>query len=102
MSLVPIETGAHVDLERHAEAGRGHHVFAHDFLDRVDPFRAYLEHELVVHLHDETRVARTGVRAVDRDHRALDDVRGGTLHGRVDGRTFGSLRELLVARVDVR
>src|SRR5690606_592414 len=64
---------------------------------------ARLEHELVVHLHDQTRVdAGFGEPSVDPQHRALDDVGRRPLHRGVDGAALGVLAALGVAGIDVR
>ena len=76
-------------------AHRGSH-----FGDRLAPD---LEHQLVVHLHDEPR-RRVRPRApfMQGDHRALDDVRRRPLHRGIDGGALGALAQLRVSRADIR
>ena len=56
----------------------------------------HLEHQLVVHLHDEPGCeALAGEPAIHGDHRHLDEIGGGALHRRVDR---GALRALAPRR----
>src|SRR6186713_2988755 len=102
VGFVPVGAGAHVHLERHLERSGSGHASAHRGRDLGEALLLHFQHQFVVHLHDESRAA-VGPAAprIHGDHGALDDVGGRALHGSVDRGAFGSLLELLVARVDV-
>ena len=62
-----------------------------------------LEYQLVVDLHDHAHRRPLALKpVVHGDHGALDDVRGGTLHGGIDGGALGTGAAGLVAVVYVR
>src|SRR5690606_12669924 len=76
---------------------------AHDFLaDLVDGVLRDLEHQLVVDLHDHARGKVAGAQPlVYGNHRPLDDVGRGSLHGGVDRAALRVLAPLRVAVVDL-
>src|SRR5262245_10847931 len=102
MRLVPVGPEAPIDAQRHAELCRSFHD-ANDIVpDGARTLLGHLDDELVVDLHDEPRTRLLGREPCgDADHRALDDVRGGSLHRRIDRAALGILAQLIVARVDV-
>src|SRR5690606_24544338 len=71
--------------------------------DLVDKVFADLQYQFVVNLHHypgiQAGVLQPGIHL---DHGALDDVRCGALHGRVDRGAFGTLARGLVLRVALR
>ncbi len=55
-----------------------------------------------MHLHDHAGVSATPLQpGIHRQHRPLDDICRGTLHGRIDGRAFGCLHPHLIAGIDL-
>jgi len=98
MSLVPVLAVSRVDLQGNGELRRSAHQRNDVFPDGIDGAGRDLEHQLVVHLHDHAGghiLAQQPV--LHRHHRALDDVRGRSLHRRVDCAAFGVLPPLHVA-----
>ena len=98
MRLIPVRAAAELDFERHGQLrGRGH-ACADCKRGLGHEIRAHFEHQLVVHLHDESRRhAFILTPLIYRDHSAFDDVRRAALHRRVDGTAFGVLLHGAVA-----
>src|SRR6185295_1971483 len=94
MGLVPVGTEAPIDAQGHAERGRALHDPRHALADDGRPIFGDLDDELVVNLHDEPRTWLLGLEPRGNlDHRALDDVRGRSLHRRVDRAALGVLAQ---------
>src|SRR5882757_3186267 len=82
MRLVPVTSDPHVYLQRHRKIRSADHVCPCLSYERLHRLVGDLEHQLIVHLHDEPRRnARTLQPRIHLDHGALDDVRGRPLHG---------------------
>src|SRR3954447_2659010 len=80
----PVRAEADLDLERDAQLGRVLHDLDHERLHLCALGERNLEHELVVHgQHHPAFELRLLERAVEVDHRELEDVGRGSLHGRV-------------------
>jgi hypothetical protein len=93
-----VQAVAHVHFQRHAQLGSRRHVLPQSLLDLRQDVLADLEDQLVVHLHHEPRrQPLPGEPVVHADHRALDDVRRGALHRRVDRAALRVLAQALVA-----
>ena len=103
MCRVPVGSVAQVHLQGNLQRGRsGHHP--RDFLaEFFGVFLRALEHQFVVHLHDQPHLVATRLQPfVDADHGQLDDVRGRSLHRRVYGAAFGVTAAAVVAGADIR
>ncbi len=95
MCFIPIRPGAKLDAQRYLELACSGHVPPHDLSDLCHRLGTHLEHELIVNLHDEPRRRILALApGIDRDHGALDDVRGRPLHGSVNGTALGVLPHL--------
>ena len=80
------------------QVGRRHHALANRIGYLGEPRGLDFQHQFVVHLHDDLRAGARLTQPVDRDHRALDDVRSRALHGRIDRGAFGLAAQLGIPR----
>ena len=89
-------------LERRPQRVGGGHLAPDQGLELLALPRRDLEHELVVHLEQHPRgQPLSAQRAVDAQHRDLDDVGGGTLDRRVERHPLGHLATLPVVGGEV-
>src|SRR6185437_4146972 len=100
--FAPTLSRSDIDPQRHGEFRGVLHTYADALTYRVQRILAHLEDEFVVHLQQHVGVVAAIVQpAVDRHHRALDDVGRGALHWRVDRGALGPGALGGVARMDV-
>jgi len=93
VGLIPIVRGTRIHAQRNRKVqGRMRRIGHHrgDQPERgLDLFGFGFEHELIVNLQQHLRRKLGGSqRRLDPDHRASDDVGGGSLQPRVDGGPF--------------
>src|SRR5579872_6109582 len=100
--LIPVGSGPDLDPKRDAQLGGTCHSLANCGHDLFDGVIANLEHELIVHLHDQARRRLLALApSVYGDHGALDDIGGRALHRCVDRCALRGLLQLAVARADI-
>ena len=97
----PVRPGGEVDLDRHVERqGRGHRL-ARPVAPARDLRVGGLEDQLVVDLEQHPGPQPCSrIRAVDVEHRPLDQVGGRALDHRVDGGPLGQVRSAPVGVLD--
>jgi len=94
--LFPVGSHSRVHHQGNVERRHADHELLHAGLHAIELALGNLEHQLVVHLHDELgRKALLLDPVLHRDHGELDQVGGGSLHRRVDRLALGALAALL-------
>src|SRR5512143_695666 len=102
VSFIPVIAYANIDLQRDTQHGSTAHQLPHLFFHPFHFIDSDFEHQFVMDLHDHARLRATLLQpSINGDHGALDDIGGGSLHWRIDGRTLGILSALCITRLDI-
>ena len=98
----PVLPTPDIDNKRDRELVNRFHLGLDDFPGALDFVFRHFQQQLVVHLKDHSRAEFFAAQSlVHLDHRDLHQVGGGALNRSVDGFTFGSRTQVVIAIVDV-